>query len=1033
MVYLFSDFELDDRLLELRKGGSRVPIEPKPLRLLLDLVAHAPALRSHEELLRVVWTDEVVTDASLARAISALRRALGEPLGAPRFIETVRGRGYHMSVRVERALSEPRGAQKSSFWQDLFVGRAAILSRLEELFAGAENRRGSVVLLAGEPGIGKTRTAEILAERARSRGAEVYWGRASETPGADSYSPWSNILRLYLETHPGHDPIPTESRRGDADLSALLPERRQLAGRRPPREPQTEQARFALFEGVTDFFRRASRESPLLLVLDDLHWMDQSSLRLLSFLARQVGEMRLLILGTYRAEAALGGELLAEVLAGFAALPHVEPAFALEGLSRDDISVLLATALNDEPTPDIVDSVHQRTGGNPFFVRELTRQFVAAGGVVSGLVGPPPTVRQVVAGRARHLGVVQRAVLEAVAVVDRETPLALLTQVTGLGPAEVLDALEVLSTANLLVLRGGPAPRARYVHAIAREALYETLPPSRRIELHGAVADALESLAPRTERPAAEIAHHYIEAAPIRGIEPALKYIRLSAEDALRRVAAEEAVQLLERGLEILELDPAGVSRVRCDLLLALGLSLDAAGRRSEARNRYADAAQIARAEGAGLQFAAATLGCTRHLPGYVVVGQWDVEGIAMLDEAVEGLGSGEQHLRLELLAALLPKLYWAGDEGRERAGRLSREVVEEARRQGSERLRALCICRRHLLLWHPEGLEERLTLAREAIGLADPDADPFLALEARFLRIVDLLELGEVAPALNDIDFYEQLAGEIHQPSLVIQALSWWNAWAHAEARVEEMEQGIEQALELAQDAKVPTARYTMAVQQAILDWTHDDLGPLDPLLETVAEAQPALASSHAVIAWLAAEAGDDTLTATHLEALEQGAPQPVSLSFDGLFIAAAKATAVHRLEDLERARRLYAELLPDAHRHVVGLFGTVLLGSASRYLGQLATTLGLFDEAERHFEEARAANWRTGAVTWAAHTLCDHAQTLLHRGGPDDLSRVRHLVDEVEGMVNTSDLACVARRVREIRLNLTGIRSLPRRPSIA
>jgi len=1034
MLYLFSDFELDDRALELRRGEQIVTIEPKPLRLLLDLLAHAPLLRSHEELRQVVWADEIVTSASLTRAVSALRRALGESAGASGLIETVRSRGYRMRGAVKRVAPGSGGQAAPAAWQEMFVGREGVLARLEALIASAESGRGAVALLAGEPGIGKTRTAEVLSERALSRGAEVYWGRCSETPVAPPYSPWSQMLRAYLEAHPGHDSLLNERRSSAGHLSELISERRELAGPRPLPNPPTDEARFALFESVTDFFRRAAAEGPILLVLEDLHWMDEPSLQLLSFLASHIGPMRLLVVGTYRSEAAAGGETLERILAELVSLPHVEPPLTLEGLSPSSVFSLLSAAVGEKSAPEVVDTIYDRTNGNPFFVRELTRQVAAAGGSEASLTEMPATVRQVLARRAGALEAPQRAILEAVAVVGHEAPLSLLAQVTGIRAPQALDILADLASANLLELSGGPAPRARFVHSLARQALYEGLHPSRRIQLHGAVAGALEKASSSHEQRTSEIAHHYIEAAPLLGIERALRYVRSAAEEALQRAAAKESVRLLERALELLELDPTVASLERCEILLALAASLDADGRRADAVERYAEAAQIARSEEASLHFAAATLGWTRHIPGYVVVGRWEVDAIAMLEEALDKLGDRDPSLRLELVAALLPKLYWAGDEGAIRADHLSRDAIEQARSGGSERLLALCLCRRHLLLWHPDGLEERMVLAREAIDLASSNVDPSVALEARFLRIVDLLEVGEVERAFEDVDFYEEMARENHRSSLVLQAQSWRNAWAHARAEISEAEDGIERGLQLARSAKVPTARYVLLVQQAIVDWTRNDLSSLDPALEAVADAHPSLGSWHALVAWLTTEIGDDARAKTHLEALNKLSTHPVSRSFDGLFVAAARAIAAARLNDAEAARPLYAQLLPYAQRHVVGVFGTVLLGSVSRYLGLLAGTLGYYDKAEHHFEEARGANWRTGASLWTAHTLCDHAEALLRRGESDDRRRAHRYLDEVRSLTDTSTaLADLATRVRQIGHRLDGVSNLPRRPGVA
>ena len=254
------------------------------------------------------------------------------------------------------------------------------------------------MLLAGEPGIGKTRIASELGTYARLRGFQVLWGRCHETGGAPAYWPWVQIIRAYL-----HDRDPQNVRSdmgtGAADIAQVVSEVRERMPDLPsPPALEPEQARFRLFDSIMAFLRNATARQPLVLVLDDIHWADQASLLLLQFVAREVGSARLLVVGTYRDIELVREHPLFQAL-GDLTREAVTRRFALRGLTAGDVARYIEMTVGAPPPAELADAVYRETEGNPFFVGEVVRLLVAEGRLEGGeraggwRLGVPQSVR----------------------------------------------------------------------------------------------------------------------------------------------------------------------------------------------------------------------------------------------------------------------------------------------------------------------------------------------------------------------------------------------------------------------------------------------------------------------------------------------------------------------------------------------------------------------------------------------------------------------------------------------------------------
>jgi tetratricopeptide (TPR) repeat protein len=474
----------------------------------------------------------------------------------------------------------------------LFVGREREMRELRAGLDDAVAGSGRLMLLVGEPGVGKTRTAEELIIYARLRGARVLVGRCYEGEGAPAYWPWVQIIRSYVQSR---DPaqLRAEMSDGAPDVAQVVSDVRQRLPDLPAQPPlEGEKGRFRLFDSITTWLKKAGQEQPLVLIIEDLHWADTPSLLLLQFLTRELKQSRLLLLGTYRDVELARQHPLAQVLGELAREP-LSQRILLRGLGEPDVARFLEITLGVTPPHALVAAVYRETEGNPFFVMEVVRllltdeRFQHLGAITDWSIPIPQGVRQVIGRRLDRLSPECNRVLTIASVVGREFSLHILERVADLSGHSLLETLEEAVAARVIVEMPHAIGGYTFAHALIRETLYDELSASRRVRLHRQVGEVLERLHDSNLEPhLAELAHHYYQAAPGGDVEKAQDYTIRAGDWAVKRLAYEEGAKHYEHALQILALrEPdEGRQRLRVDLHAKRGVAFAKVGIWADAR-----------------------------------------------------------------------------------------------------------------------------------------------------------------------------------------------------------------------------------------------------------------------------------------------------------------------------------------------------------------------------------------------------------------------------------------------------------------
>ena len=771
--------------------------------------------------------------------------------------------------------------------------------------------------------------ADLVGQRLAAEGWTVTIGRCPEHEGAPAGWPWAETLRRLARTVPPADP---------QALGTLLTDT-------PARDRDAAVARFRLHRAVAAYLEEVSQAAPLLVVLDDLHRADGETLAILTDVTADPATSRILVLATYRP-----AEVTEPLSSCLAALAAREPdRVALRGLDAAAAGELIRATCGRPVDGQTARVIAERTGGNPFFIKETAR-LLDSEGALAATTEVPAGVREVLQRRVARLPATAQTILRQAAVIGTEADVDVLGDVAGVEEQVLLDAIDA-GLLTGLVTEPGPG-RVRFAHALVRDTLYQGLSRLRRSRLHARAAEAIERHSPGE---VAALAYHFTEAGtdPVR----AARYCRLAAAQAELRFAYPEAARLWEQALACLDQAPGAPARDRLELVLGLESALAHGGQLARARSYRHDAVRAALPLGDPVLLA-------RVITAFDVPRVWfseeygdtDNELVGTVEQTLARLPSGDEALRCRLLTTLALELEAAESE---RGYQASAQAVEMARRLDDPGLLTMAINGRYMQSYRYDGLAERQSLGAELLAL--PGKPVTVEALAHLMLMAASSGAGDFATADLHADQAARIA-ERYDVTTAVTALSMYRAMraaldgdpAGAADLYQQAAAGMERLGLRQQGAGVSIlGRFALLVMQ-------DRMAEMTGELELICSL-PRVAtwfSEHYALALAAAG------RATEARAVA-GRPRPIRRGVIWLFMTGIRGLLAIAIDDRERAESAYQALLPYAARPV-GADSTVMtLWPAAQLLGDLARHFGL-PGAQAHYEHALALAGQAHVKWW-------------------------------------------------------------------
>jgi DNA-binding SARP family transcriptional activator len=944
------------------------------------------------------------------------------------------------------AIEVPLPAVVGATRQGAFVGREVELERLAGLWAEAKAGRRQVVLMAGEPGIGKSRLAAELAAMAHGEGAVVLWGRCDEDLGL-AYQPVVEALRHYVR-HCRDETLDAQLGGGHRHLARLVPELAEgrLDRAAPAGDAETE--RLQMFDAVADLVGSVARSGALLLVQDDLHWAATPTLLLLRQLARPA-EDRVLLVGTYRDTELDPDHPLVEVLADL----HREPTvarLAVEGLNERAVAAMVEAETGraaGDIALDLAPALQAKTAGNPFFIGQILDHLaetgaleqldrIRAGAFLIDRPGLPQGVREVIERRVARLPEAVHRILTVGAVIGRDFTLSLLEWIPeACADRDVLvGALEEAARTRLIQELPGDVGHFAFVHDVVRQTLYEGLSGPRRALLHRSVAETLAGLhgdevqwqsllarlvaeklkgrraaeaqlavtrhgfvrsleaIPRVEAEPAVLAHHFVAGAAAGSRSEAIAWSERAGARALQQFAFEEALAHFQRAIELLEWDDPPDRAARARLLLGEQDARGAVGDASGAKAAAARAIEDARAVGSAELLVEAAVSRVWWI-GTVN----EPETAQVLEDTLTLVDESDVCGRAALMGALAFHRAVTDREGAA-AEPLARESVELAR--GGDDPRVLA----DVLAWRAQtrvlqGSPDVAAQQADLVELATLPGGMWHQRHGRYgwldrMAAVGRLQVGDLAGFDATLERVARLGEDKQDRFLLATAAMWRGLRALLDGRFDEVEHHAAEMLRWARDDAGFISNHAGLL--ASLWWDEGKLEELKPLLIAATQQGSGLVDSvRSALALVYIDLDEPDEARAHVAEIVAAGITGGARGLGWSVTLAMLAEVCARLGDTKAIAELATALAPYTGQLIVIGTGSGCLGAADRYLGMLAAAGGQPIQAEARFNAALALEESVGSEPLASRTCVAHARALVRSGDANEVRRTTQLLD--------------------------------------
>ena len=900
------------------------------------------------------------------------------------------------------------------------VGRDAEITTITEAFkrvAGSEGRE--VLLVSGEAGLGKTTLVAEATRTAFEDGACVLFGHCEEDL-ATPYQLFAEALGHYV-TYAPEERLVTHG----PELARLVPAlRARIPDLAPSRASDSDTERFLLFAAVLGLLAEVSRERPVVVVLDDLHWADAASLALLRHLVAADPATRVLVIATYRDNELSHADALVETLAALRRQPGVSR-IDLAGLDDTGVVAFMEAAAGqtlDDAGVGLAHALYRETDGNPFFVSEVLRHLSETGGIYQAETGRwaadvtledaglPESVREVIGARVRRLGVDAGRLLSLAAVIGRDFDLDILARAAHASEDDLLDILDAAEAAALVHEASGGPGRYSFAHALIQHTLYEDLGATRRARAHRLVAEAVEDLC--GDRPGTrvgELARHWMQASQPVDVLKAISYSRQAGDTALAALAPGDALRYYAQALDLYPraTDPDPV--LALDVAIGLGTAQRQTGDPAF-RDTLLDAAHRANDLDDTDRLAAAALALDRGI--YSSAGAIDFDKVAVLEQALDRLRDDDPSRAL-VLSALCSELAMGSPLERRQA--LAVEAIAIAEAVGDDAVIVRVLNNVHAPLQIPPLLEQDLARTADALARAERLGDPILLYWAADNRASIASAAGDIAEYARCAQLTESLAEQIGQPFQ-----QWYREVRRAfEALLagdtDRAEQLATEALQIGTDGGQPDAMDLFGFQFLIVNLQRGTIGALAPLIEQQFAEMPDIdmVARTASLAQAYAE-GHHTDQAAAL--LEQFTQADFDLTMDQTWCPATVlyADAAIAVGESKFAGPILDRLEPFAEQ-MASAGAVANLGPICYYLGGLATVLGRYDDADSYFARSAAMTARIGDKFFTARTDLLWGQMLAERNRPGDTARARDLLSKAQAAASAHGYAGVERRATQ------------------